>query len=180
MSSIDTNGVEDKALENGAINFDEGNDTPSLKQVPVTFKGIKYILVEASAEAVAKWRNAQLTGTRMYQRENEDTRTIALGGMADSEPILVSLCLFKPDENGNLRLDAGGNVDTRFRVAVDVVKGWPNRVTAKLFEKAKEISGLDEIETVEALDKRITDLQKRRERLEKAKAANEEEVLAKN
>lgn len=165
---------------NDLIDFDAGNPSLSLTQIPVRFQGKNYLLVEALGDAVAQWRNAQLQGTKMQQSDNSDTKTISLGGMADSEPLLVSLCLFSPDKDGNLILDARGNVDVRQRVPLTAVRGWPNRVVSKLFEKAKEISGLNETETVQSLEKKISDLQNRLIKLRKDKEDSEEEALAKN
>jgi hypothetical protein len=50
-------------------------------------------------------------------------------GLANVEPLLVSLCLFR--ENGA-------------PVLLATVRSWPARVVKSLFEKAKEISDLGE------------------------------------
>jgi len=160
------------------LNFD--NDETDLIQIPVTYKGQRYILTEAFGDAVAQWRNAQLAGTTMHQTGDSEDKTIRLGGMADSEPLLVSLCLFNPGPDGRLPINAHGNVDSRNRVPLSVVRGWPNRVVGKLFETVKKISGLDQTETVESLDKKIAELQRRKTKLQKSKEHTEEEALAKN
>lgn len=164
--------------DNGALDFD--SDGLSLTKIPVRYQGKDYLLVEALGDAVATWRNAQLRGTTMQQIGDSDTRTIALGGMADSEPLLVHLCLFTPDKDGNLILDKEGNVVLQRRVSLHIVKNWPNRILSRLFEKAKEISGLDQTETAEALEKQIAALQSRLAKLRKSGEPSEEEALAKN
>lgn len=162
------------------LDFDADNPSLSLKQLPVRYQGKDYVLVEALGDAVAQWRNAQLRGTTMQQQGDSDTRTIALGALADNETLLVSLCLFYPDQGGGLILDNRGDVDTRKRVPQTIVKNWPNRVVARLFEKAKEISGIDQVETVASLEAKIVDLQRRLVKLKQSQEPSEEEALAKN
>jgi len=160
------------------MNFDE--DDLALIQIPVTYKGKTYLLTEAFGDAVAQWRNAQLAGTTMRQSEDDGVKTISLGGMADSEPLLVALCLFSPGPDGNLILDARGNVDRKHQVPLSVVRSWPQRLVGPLFERVKEISRLNEVETMESLEKKIADLQKRLGKLKKSKENSEESLAAKN
>jgi hypothetical protein len=96
-------------------------------EVPVKVEGKKYFLREASGDAVCKYRNAQ---SKCMKPSANGSFTIE-GPIADTEPLLVSLCLF--DEHDR-------------QVGVDVVRRWPNRVLKKLVEKLKQISELD-IET---------------------------------
>ena len=161
------------------MDFDGDNDL-SLKKVPFKWKGIPYFIVEASGAAVSKWRNAQMAGAKLVSGDNGDARAVTLGNMADSELILVSECTFAADKDGNLPVDAWGNVDSNKCIKLNIIRSWPNRVTGPLFEKIKEISGLEETDTVEGLEKKITELQKRLDKLRKAKEDSEQELLAKN
>lgn len=105
-------------------------DSLEPKVVPVRIGGAKYTLREASGDAAVRWRNAILKTTRIT-----DGKPSGIDGMADTEPLLVSLCLF----------DEGGK-----NVPITTVRGWPQRVQSALFAKVKEISGLNPEEDTRA------------------------------
>lgn len=176
----DSGSDRDANTNTNTIDFDKDSSNLSLAHIGVRFQSRNYLLVEALGDAVAQWRNAQLAGTTLRQSDGSDTKTIALGGMADGEPLLVSLCLFHPGKNGELVLDGRGNVDTRQRVPLSVVRGWPHRVVNCLFERVKKMSGLDQTETVDSLEKSIASSRKRLERLKESGVDTEEEASAKN
>lgn len=93
--------------------------------IPVHVKGEAYTLREASGRAAGKYRNACLECTTI----GPDGKPTGFHNVADVEPLLVSLCLF--DENGR-------------NVPQARIEQWPSRVQKALFNKAKEISDLDE------------------------------------
>lgn len=96
-----------------------------LTEVPVMISGKSYTLKEASGEAACIYRNTMLKCTRL----GVDGKPSSVDGLADIEPLLVSLCLF----------DSSGN-----QVPVKTVRSWPSKVVNRLYTKAKEISELDE------------------------------------
>jgi hypothetical protein len=116
----------------------------SVIEVPVKVAGRNYVLREATEEAACRWRNHMLRATRIGQ----DGRPTGIGDLADSEPLLVSLCLFEAKEDGT----AGAPVK------LAAVKGWPSRVVGRLFAKAKQISELEEKEDRAALEQRLRDI----------------------
>lgn len=118
-------------------------------ELPVIVGDKKYILREASGDAACKYRNNLLKSTKM----SPDGKVQSVEGLADIEPFLVSLCLFEVTEKGDKP------------VALHTIRSWPNRVQKALFEEAKRISYLDDIETVESLNKQIDELTKRRDAL---------------
>lgn len=130
-------------------------------EVPVKLNKQTYVLKEASGETAAKYKNAMLRATKL-----EDGKVSAIDGMADSELLLVSLCLFRRVERD------GGTADEPVTVAF--VKTLPSRVVSKLYDTAKKISELDQDETVEALEKKI------KESEEKIKKINSGSDPAKN
>lgn len=162
------------------FDFDEGQEVPALKQILIKFRGKKYLLIEALADTVAEWRNAQMAGIKMQAQDNNDTKIISLGKMADAEMVLVGGCLFIPDDSGAPQLDSNSNLDLRYRVGVARIRHWPQRVIAPLFDAAMEISGLKEKDTLESLDRQIEALQRRRAKLVASQETNEEDALAKN
>lgn len=136
------------------LNFD-------LKPVEVSVKigEQRYVLREASEEASRQWNNAKLRAARM----NADGKTTSIDGLADCEPLLVSLCLCLTDpKTGEIRLDRQLNPVT---VTQATVLGWPARVVKSLYEKALAISNLDGKDTPEALEAEIAKLTERLEKL---------------
>jgi hypothetical protein len=102
-------------------------------EVPITVGGTKYVLREASGDAACKYRNAMLNCTEL----GPDGKPSRMGNMADTEPLLVSLCLFRADNDKP--------------VALEVVRSWPNRVVSKIYDKAKELSEIDQDDSLDGL-----------------------------
>lgn len=96
------------------------------KEIPVRYQGRDYVLREASEGAAIKWRNAQMKAARF----NQHGQITGAEGLADTEPLLVSYCLFETD-TGN-------------PVHFNTICGWPAKMVKKLFQKAVEISDLHE------------------------------------
>ncbi len=131
--------------------FDDMDIAP--REVEFKLGGVQHVLKEASADAARRYRNTAVKAAKM-----SDGKVTGLDGVADVEPLLVSLCLFKREEKGDkpIKLD-------------DVLK-MPSRVTKRMFERAKEISDLDEGADEESLRKQIAALQ---QQLDKVVAAKE-------
>lgn len=102
--------------------FDE--EELKLKEIPVTLGKDKYTLREATEDAACAWRNAT-----MSKMEMTDGKVSGMGGVADVEPLLVSMCLFNSE---------GKNVGEPF------VRALPSRIVKPLFEWIQEVSGLKE------------------------------------
>lgn len=118
--------------------------------IPVNYRGKKYILHQADEGMACTFRNAQARAARMT-----DGKVTGVDGIADVEPLLVSLCLkevYKDD--GSTRA-----------VPVSTIKSWDPKVVSDLFDWAKKISHLDGKDTVESIDAQIEKLQKQREKL---------------
>lgn len=118
-------------------------------RIPVTVRGKRYILSDATAGAVVQYRNALMKSTRMI-----DGKVSGVEGMADAEPLLVSLCLSNLSKDDPLApaTDPGGNP---VPVGIAVVKSFPSSAMKILFDRIKEISGLNDDESEETLAKRI-------------------------
>ena len=101
-------------------------------EVPIKVKGKDYILREASSQAACAYRNAMIRCTTL----GPDGRATRMDNIADTEPLLVSLCLFQTD---------GKPVD------LGTIRSWPTRVVTALYDKAKEISSLNEVPTEKEL-----------------------------
>jgi hypothetical protein len=121
-----------------ALNFDDLSPV----EIPVKLSNKEYVLREASGDAAVKWRNAQVRAARMV-----DGKVSGVGDIADSEPLLVSLCMWEVTTVSGTRREVP--------VPLHVVRSWPARVVSTLFEKIKEISGLEGTETEETIRKRI-------------------------
>lgn len=132
----------------------------SLIEIPVTVGDKKYILREASEDSACKYRNAMLRCTKL----GPEGKPASVHGIADVEPLLVSMCLFEalPDGSGFK------NSCTR----VETVRSWPSRIVKQLFEKTKEISDLDEEdEDKESLEKQKKEVEEKLAKLEEDNAA---------
>jgi len=129
----------------------EFNFSLELVEIPVKLNGADYVLREADEETAAMFNNARLAGIRL-----EDGKMAGLpSDIASLQSLLVSRCLFTVSPDGS-----------KSRVDRGIVKGWPSRVVKPLFERAKEISDLDETPTLaqlreqrDAIDKQIKDLE---------------------
>lgn len=113
---------------------------------PFQFQGKSYVLREASEDAAVRWRNAQLAATKL-----EDGKVSGVDGMADTEPLLVSLCVYEQ------LYDAQGSPTDTKPVQKPTIRLWPAKVVKRLFEKIKEVSDLTEKEDKAALEKRLTE-----------------------
>lgn len=142
-----------------------------LVPVEIKFKIGKtpYILREADGGAATVWRDVAIKAATMV-----DGKVVALSGLAEGEPVLISKCLYYPGPDGNLQLTKDEVPDPRFLVPVYKVKSFPAKVQKKLFEKIKVISDLDEKVTKESLEKSIAESQKKLDALVK----KEQEELA--
>ena len=102
-------------------------ETFELQTEPVYIGDAVYTLKEASIGAATKYRNALLDCATI----GPDGKPSKFSGMADVEPLLVSLCLF--DSEGS-------------PVPLDAINRWPSRIVKQLFDRVKDISDLDETE----------------------------------
>lgn len=128
--------------------------TLQLQEIPFDYEGVSYVLREASAGAAKTFSNARTN--RMTYGPNGGLINVKDGG--DLKPLLVSLCLLKKDDKGNL-----------VGISQSVIEKWPDRVVDQLFDTTKEISNIDQPQTLEQVDERITALQELREELLKDK-----------
>ena len=120
-------------------------------EVSVTLEGVKWILREATADVAVQYRNASFRSFRM-----EDGKLVRMDGLADIEPLVVSLCLCRCDGDGKVRLDGKGNVVT---VLESDIRGWKVEVMKTLFDRIKAISpGLEEKLPQETMEKTFREL----------------------
>lgn len=133
--------------------------------VPIQIKGIKYKLVEASAEVAAKYRNKAMSGTTF-----SDGRPTGVSGLGDLQILLVSLCLYQ--------VTVKGVEEALSPVSEEFVKKLPDRILKPIFERAKLISELNEggDETIADLEKQISDLTKKLEQLKSKDATLKNEL----
>lgn len=149
-------------------------DDITLTEVSVSIKGDKYALIEANGEVVVKWRNMLLKGTKI----GSNGRPSSIETVAEAEPYLVSLCLYYADKNtGSVPLNKDGEPDPKFLVPIQRIKKWPNYIQMDLFKRAKEISRIDEEESVDKLKEERDGLSKRIDELENGEMTRAEERL---
>lgn len=140
------------------LNFDDL--TPVEIRVSIFRK--KYVLREIDEGDAVRWRNSQLRAARMSEGQ-----VVSMGDLAESEPLLVSFCLYRANEDHKIILRNDGTPDKSTLTPLATIKSWPARIVKPLFERAKEISELEEKETKEVLEARIKDAQTKLQALEK-------------
>jgi len=130
---------------NNPNEFDFGSH--EIVKVSVTGPNKKqYNLVEASADATAKYKSAQARCARF-----KDGEMHGVDGVGDLEPYLVSMCLFPINDKGEQATTSEN---------FSVIRGWPSPIVAKLYDKAREISEIDRDDDIKSLLKQRANLDK--------------------
>lgn len=147
------------------------------KEIPVTIGGKKYKLVEPDGESINKWRNVGAKSLRL----GPDGRPVGVSDVGETEPLLISLCLYTLSDSGELRLDRDGNPDIRYRVGKDRVTKFPYRVQEDLAKQCIKLAGLRGDDDLDALYKQRDEITERIKELEeKAAGFDPDEEEAKN
>jgi hypothetical protein len=105
------------------LNFD---DLATLEE-HFAFQGASYVLREPTAEAACRWKNAITRAVRM----GPDGKPSGVVDIADTDPLLVSLCLWEVKDGKEVP------------VPLATVRSWPSRVLNRLFERAREMGELN-------------------------------------
>ena len=135
-------------------NFDFDSQ-PSLEpaEIPVVYKKVHYVAREASEEAVIAYRATMSRGTTI-----EEGVVNMSDGISAADAVLVAYCLYKADSPAHLD--------------VSVVRAWPHRIVKPIYEWIKLVSGIDEEDTPEKVDKAIARLQRKKDALAKKESAS--------
>ena len=115
------------------LNFD---DLPE-QTLAFIYKGKDYLLVEASGEAVARFRNK--VGSSVIMGPEGKPRSVT--DLADADFLLVSLCCFEVKDGVR-----GSN-----SVSVSTVRSWPYRVQKQLLEHVMRMSPIKDEPDAESL-----------------------------
>ena len=110
--------------QNGDLLFDD-----QTREQPFEFRGKKYVLREADEGTAAKWDNAKMRGAVM-----EGGKMLKMpDDLPGSARVLVAGCCFESLDDGKER-----------RLTEQEIANWPARVVRPLFERAKELSDLQD------------------------------------
>ena len=134
-------------------------------EIPVSIGDKPYVLCEADEATAVAYRNASVQGASVDNKG----QVIHLGAVGSLQPLLVSRCLFQ------LVLKDDGTEMKRLPVLERVVLKWPSRIVRPLFDRAKQISRLDEPVTLDGLRKQSADLQERIAELEAEEGSSKNE-----
>lgn len=99
------------------------------KEIKVLIQDETFYLQEATGAVAKRFDNLRLSKITFV-----DGKPTAFSGVADLEPMLVSMCLFREKDGKRIPVDQ------------KEIESWPARIQQTLFVKAKEISGLDKPE----------------------------------
>jgi hypothetical protein len=115
-------------------------------QVPVTIGERRFILLEGSGDVAIKYRDAVLAKVNSLK----DGKVDRLAGLATVESYLLSMVLYDCTETeGVLPVLNDGSPDPKALVSQTHIRSWPNRIISSLYERAKQISGLNPVEEKE-------------------------------
>jgi len=133
--------------------------------VEVSIDGNSYILREASTESAKTYRNAKLSAARF----GDKGKLQQVEGAADSQSLIVSLCLHKV-VNGKMYTKRDGNPQP---TPIAEVLAWPDRITDELFKTLLKISPtLRDEKSEKDLIEEISDLQKQLQELQEKNKIN--------
>jgi hypothetical protein len=146
------------------IDFDDLAPIEVAFNLPPAYGG-RYVLREASGSAAIKWRSCQMKGLTLDKATNQ--MTFGQSGIAESEAVLLSECLYHADKQGKVKTLNNGDYDPRQLVSQKLIQSWPNRIMKRMYDELMRISpSLKEAEeTVGSLDKQIAELHAKREAL---------------
>jgi hypothetical protein len=129
-------------------------------EVPVTVRGVRYVLREASEAISIKLRGSQLKNARLRNGQLE----ASVENLAESQSLLVQACLFVVQD---------GVEPAKWQpISLAALRSFPTRIVQALFTRCQSISGLVEKEDAETLEKRIA---ADREKLAKLRNGHDED-----
>lgn len=136
-------------------------------EVPVKVKGATlYWLVEADGDAAEKFRAANIRGVEFVHHDNDDRTFKNLSGSVTSGHELLSRCLYHASPEGKLARGPDGRPNRKFLVSLQQIKMLRGTMLDALVEKCKEISHLDEQDTLPNLVKQRDRLNRQIAKLE--------------
>ena len=148
-----------------------GLDFSSIEVIEIPVVGPdknNYVLREASGDSVARFNNAR---GRCVQFK--DGGMSSVDGQGDLEAFLVSLCLFHIKDDCDTSDPSTWTADVKKSVKAPIIRAWPERVVRPLFEKAKEISEVDEPEDLKTLQEQRNKLDEQIKNIERNAPKNE-------
>lgn len=109
---------------------------------PFAIGSDQYVLREASEDAHIAYRDVSMRA--MSLSGDSSSQKARIEGGAEADAVLVSKCLFKLDPTVLLN-----DKPTERPVTVQFVRTLPRRIVSKLYNKVRELSGMDEDEETE-------------------------------
>lgn len=126
-----------------------------LAEVLVKIGSTRYILQEANGDIVVQHRNTVLA----YTKYTNEGSVASLSGIASAEPLLISKCLYTTVPVDKDKPD--GPVVKDKLVGLEFVNNLRHRTMKNLFNRLKEISEMNDDESLEALEKQRDELNKK-------------------
>lgn len=126
-------------------------------EIPVKYRGARYLLLEGTEDAVRQYQNLIFKSTKLV-----DGKPSTVEGFADIESFLLSLCLV------SVTVDPKTSMESRKPVSLADIRKWPHKVIKPLVKRLKQISDLSrDNDDVDSLKKRIAEDQERLDLLTK-------------
>jgi len=119
----------------------------------------KYILIEASEDAAARFANARGECAKF-----KDGGLSGVKGLGDLPRFLLQLTLFNTNEDGSL--------NPQSPISHAALSKWPTRVVKPLYTEALKISEIDDDQDLKTLKKQREELDERIAKIEEDAAKN--------
>lgn len=129
--------------------------------IPVKRRGKNYVLREALESVAVRFKNAKARAVKF-----SDGKSTGIDGLAECEPLLVAGCLFE-----ELPPKQQGGPPTYRSVPEHAIRDWTAREIKPLYEAALKISGLEDDESVESLEKQRDEITRKLAEMAKKEAA---------
>lgn len=133
-----------------------------LAEVLVKIGSRQYILQEANGDVVVQHRNAVLA----YTKYTSEGSIASLSGIASAEPLLISKCLYTTVPVDKDKPE--GPVVKGKLAGLEFVNNLRHKTMKKLFNRLKEISDMNDDESLEALKQQRDDLDKKIKSMEES------------
>lgn len=128
------------------FDFDFSDLTP--KTATVSFQGRSFVLKEATEDQAVKFKNMSAKAAKF-----KDGDLTGIEGAANVEPFLLSLTMVELIDGKEMP------------VQESFVRTLPSRVVSPLFDWVRDASGLGGKETLESVNKKLADLEKKKAEL---------------
>lgn len=143
----DNHRPEGLMTQTNEFDFDfDADDSFKTREVPVKYRGKKYILREADGESSAEYRDMMLSATIQEIDDEGSVKIRRVTGLSQYDLKFLSMCLMETNAEGEILCATHGTPSGTFQKPITIKQQelvtWPDRILKKLIKKLKVMSGL--------------------------------------